>query len=350
MMSGWPSGIGLSLLAATAFGSDEPPRFQASVSAERVVVEARVIDNAGHPVAGLSATDFDIRVDGRRAEVEEAEWIAAESSPDPALAAEPESDEPPAETDGPAPRLPKGRLLVLFFQTDYDFARITGQMRMIREALRFLDSCPPEDFFAVLSFDSHLKLRQDFTRDRAAVRHAIGRTLYMDRNEDPRAGEAPSIAASMDFHAARRASLPEHALRVLGDALQPIPGPKSLLFFGWGIGDFDPYFGAILGHTYGAALRALLDSHTAVFSLDVTTADSHSLEGTLEALAGDTGGFYVKTHRLPRLAMDKVANAIAGYYLLTFRTPEGLPRGGHRLSVRIGRRDVSVLARSGYRD
>lgn len=338
----------IALLGSAAAASDDSPRYQASVSAERVVVEARVIDSAGHPITGLSAGDFHVRVDGESAEIEEAEWIAAEPSPAPPSG--PDFPVPGIAAPEPPPVPARGRLLVLFFQTDYELSRITGQMRMIREALRFLDSCASEDLIAVLSFDSHLKLRQDFTRDRTAVRRAIGRTLYTDRTEDLPAGVEPSIAASIDFRAARRATQPEHALRVLGDALKPIAGPKSLLFFGWGIGEWDPYFGTILGHTYTAALRALLESHTSVFTLDVTTADSHSLEAGLEAIADATGGIYVKTHRLPRLAMDKVASAISGYYLLSFRTPAGLPRGGHRLEVSIGRKAVYVLARSGYRD
>ncbi len=223
-------------------------------------------------------------------------------------------------------------------------------MRMIRQALSFLDTCGPGDRLAVLSYDSRLKLRQDFTDDREKLRRAIRRTIYADDSPDPPAGEFPSLAASLDFAAARRASLPEHALRVIGQGLSALPGSKSLLFFGWGLGNFDSMMGLILDHNYSLARAALLRSHTSVFVLDVTTADFHSMEGGLEAIAGDTGGLYVKTHVFPGFAMQKVARAISGEYLLSFVRPP-LRRGRHEMSIRVpGRRQATVLARPDYFD
>ena len=346
MRASW---IAAAVIAAfgPARAGELPERFQETVSADRVVVDVHAIDNVGNPVVGLSAADFALRVDGEDVPIESVEWIASESA-SVAAAAEPAS----AETGEPSPARPAapGRVIVLFFQTDYEFSRITGQMRMIRQALAFLGTCSPEDRLAVLSFDSHLKLRQDFTTDREKLRHAIVRTLYADRVPDPRPGPAPSLAASLDFTAARRASLPEHALRVIGQALGALPGSKSLLYFGWGLGNFSPVMGLILDHNYGRARAALVGSHTSVFVLDVTTADFHSMEGGLEAIAADTGGLYVKTHVFPKFAMDKVARAITGYYLLTFARPKG-PRGRHTMSIRVvGRRQISVLARPDYGD
>lgn len=338
----------LAVAAVPALPDDPPRRFQDTISAERVVVDVHAIDNAGEPVLGLSAADFSLRVDGKPVAIESVEWIAGTASAAATPAAAGASSETAPETSPAAP--PPGRMIVLFFQTDYDFSRITGQMRMIRQALAFLESCAPEDRLAVLSFDSRLKLRQDFTNDREKVRRAIVRTLYTDRAIEPAPGPAPSLAASIDFAAARRATLPEHALGVIGQGLGAIPGSKSLLYFGWGLGNFDSVMGLILDHNYARARAALVGSHTSVFVLDVTTADFHSMQGGLEAIAGDTGGFYVKTHVFPKLAMQKVARAISGYYLLTFERPR-LPRGRHAMSIRLtGRPRISVLARPDYQD
>jgi len=339
----WPVAA-LLLAALPVRAQDAPRRFQDTVSAERVVVDVHAVHNAGEPVLGLSAADFSLRVDGKAVPIESVEWIAGSSS-------SPAADAPTAgaEPETP-PGPPPGRMIVLFFQTDYDFSRITGQMRMIRDALAFLESCAPEDRLAVLSFDSRLKLRQDFTTDREKIRRAIVRTLYTDRAADPAPGPAPSLAASIDFSAARRATLTEHALGVIGQGLGAIPGSKSLLYFGWGLGNFDSVMGLILDHNYARARASLVRSHTSVFVLDVTTADFHSMQGGLEAIAGDTGGLYVKTHIFPKLAMRKVARAISGYYLLTFERPP-LPRGRHAMSIRLpGRRQISVLARPDYED
>ncbi len=333
------------LLAAVPALADDPAgRFQESVSSEKVVVDVHVIDYSGKPLTGLSTADFALRVDGTSVPIESVEWAPAAPSPGPVKGAG-------GETASAAPLavLP-GRLIVIFFQTDYEESRITGQMRMIREAHAFLDTCSPDDRLAVLSFDSHLKLRQDFTGDHAKLRRAIDRTLYCDRVEPPPPGVFPSLAASLDFPAARRATLPEHALRVIGQALEALPGSKSLLFFGWGIGNFDSKMGLILDHNYGWARAALARSHTSVFALDVTSADFHSMAAGLKELAEDTGGLYVKTNRLPRFAMDKVTRAIAGYYVLTFARPS-LPRGRHEMKIRVvGHGKPWVLARPDYSD
>jgi len=332
---------------AAALAQDARPRFQDTVSADRVVVDVHVIDNAGNPILGLSASDFTLHVDGRPVPIESLEWVPAGPPPVPALPGLPEGRAAPSAAALPAAA---GRVIVLFFQNDYDFSRITGQMRMIRQALDFLRTCTPEDHLAVLSFDSHLKLRQDFTSDHEKLRHAIVRTLYADRTIDPAPGPDPSLAASLDFTAARRATLPEHALRVIGQGLGAIPGSKSLLYFGWGLGNFDSVMGLILDHNFTRALSALVGSHTSVFVLDVTTADSHSMQGGLESIADETGGFYVKTHVFPKLAMDKVSRAISGYYLLTFERPR-LRRGRHSMSIHLlGRPKISVLARPDYED
>jgi VWFA-related protein len=344
MPAKWP--VAVLLAAAAAARAQDAPRFQESVSAERVVVDVHVIDNAGEPILGLSASDFTLHVDGRPVPIESLEWISAGPSTAPAPPGAPATAPESAAAAPPA----QGRMIVLFFQTDYEFSRITGQMRMIRQALDFLRTCTPDDRLAVLSFDSHLKLRQDFTADREKLRHAIVRTLYADRTIDPAPGPEPSLAASLDFAAARRATLPEHALRVIGQGLGAIPGSKSLLYFGWGLGNFDPVMGLILDHNFTRALSALVRSHTAVFVLDVTTADYHTMEGGLESIADETGGFYVKTHIFPQLAMNKVARAISGYYLLTFERPH-LRRGRHSMSIRLkGRPRIDVRARPDYED
>jgi len=329
---------------APALADDPAGRFQETVSSEKVVVDVHVIDYSGNPLIGLSAPDFTLRVDGAPVPLESVEWVSASPAPAPG----PRSSGG-APSVAPAAALP-GRLIVILFQTDYEESRLTGQMRMIREAHAFLETCSPDDRIAVLSFDSHLKLRQDFTGDRARLRHAIDRTIYCDRVDPPPPGGFPSLAASLDFPAAHRATLPEHALRVIGQALQALPGSKSLLFFGWGIGNYDSKMGLILDHNYGWARAALERSHTSVFALDVTSADFHSMAEGLKELAEDTGGLYVKTNRLPRFAMDKVTRAIAGYYVLTFARPN-LRRGRHEMKIRVaGHGKPWVLARPDYTD
>ena len=51
---------------------------QESVSVDRVVVDAHVIDARGNPISGLTAADFRLRVDGRNVPIESTEWIAVD--------------------------------------------------------------------------------------------------------------------------------------------------------------------------------------------------------------------------------------------------------------------------------
>lgn len=56
--------------------------------------------------------------------------------------------------------------------------------------------------------------------------------------------------------AASRAATPETALLVLAEALKDVPGSKSLVFFGWGLGRFSST-GVHMERDYGPARRAL---------------------------------------------------------------------------------------------
>ena len=86
-----------------------------------------------------------------------------------------------------------------------------------------------------------------------------------------------------------------------------------------------------------------------MFSLDITDADYHDLEFGLQQVAGDTGGFYVKTHLFPALAMDRLEGALAGYYSLSFEKPF-LPSGIHDVEVRLVGRKGEVLSSGTYVD
>jgi hypothetical protein len=98
---------------------------------------------------------------------------------------------------------------------------------------------------------------------------------------------------------------------------------------------------------YGPARHALVTSRTAVFSLDVTNADYHSLESGLKLISEQTGGFYARTHIFPDLAMQQLSGAIAGYYVLYVEKAES-QRATHYIDVELTRRKGHVLATSAY--
>jgi VWFA-related protein len=324
------------------------PRFRESVDVERVLLDARVVDGRGEPLEGLKVADFDVRVDGKPVLLESVQWVSAPMAggrPDPPVA--PSADGEAVTEPPPAP----GRLIVFFFQKDLNPTRIIGLMRMQEEAVKLLKSLGPDDRVAVASYDSHLKLWLDFTPDRARLRQAIKHSILFAEEPPPLEAEddGPSLAHSYSREAARRAATPETALLVLAEALRPLPGAKSMAYFGWGLGTFVAGFGVMMERDYGPARQALLDSRTAVFVLDVTDADYHTLEVGLEAVAYDTGGFYAKTHMFPSQAGSRLKAVLAGYYVLVFVKPPGRPRV-HSLDIRLRGRSGTVFAKPTYAD
>lgn len=248
----------------------------------------------------------------------------------------------PRPTDAP------GRLLVFLFQKDFQGSRMSGLLRMKTWAAALTDALSSGDRAAVLTFDSHLRLHADFTNDRARLRDAITRSVVHEWPKPIPPGPFPSLAAHLDAQAALDAASPETALLVLGRALTRLPGAKSILLFGWGLGRLTG--GAVeMESDYGPAQRALAKARTTVFALDIVDADYHTLEVGLKQVAQDTGGFYAKTHDSPAVAMARLSEALAGYYVLTFDKPPGR-RGSHQVNVSLVGRKGTVLARSGYVD
>jgi hypothetical protein len=104
-----------------------------------------------------------------------------------------------------------------------------------------------------------------------------------------------------------------------------------------------------LSADYTRAREVLKRSHTSVFSIDIVDADYHSLEPTLEQVARDTGGLYLRTADHPGGALARLAEALSGHYVLSFEPPDG-PRGEHRVQLGLADRGGTVLTRSRYVD
>lgn len=313
-----------------------------TIEVARVIIDAHVLYDDGSPVLELEAKDFRVRIDRKLAEIESIEWISALEPSE--IQVSPEQIEEP----GAVPT-PRGRLIVMFFQTDFQRARVIGQVRMIKEAKRFLETLTPDDRVAVVSFDSHLKLRQDFTSDTNKLIDAIESSIKIDDPSPLEVVPEPSLRARLSAGTAKESETSEEALFHLGNALLPVPGPKTLLLFGWGLGRYSGRGIVSMEKYYAVARTALEASRTTVFTLDISDADFHSLEVGLKKVSKDTGGLYQKTHIFTKMAMDKVTRAISGHYVLVVRKPE-LPRGSHAITVEIPGRRVEILARTSYRD
>jgi VWFA-related protein len=273
------------LFAAAAIGASAqtPPPLIQVIDVERVIVDARVTNEAGEPILGLQRADFRVFLDDKPAAIESVDWVAeshdAEQFEDAAHV---------ANGIAPEPRS-RGRRFVIFVQTDFGRAahRVYGQMAINASLEKWLAFLEPDDQTAVFSFDSHLRFRLDFSGDRAAVERAVKDSIGIGEPPPPEPSKTHPLAPLLDARAMHDAATPEQALRVLGEALAKVPGTKSMIFFCWGLGHIT---NAIHKNDYGYeyAVIALQRARVTVFSIDM--AANHSLEIGLRNVAADTGG------------------------------------------------------------
>jgi VWFA-related protein len=316
---------------------------------ERVVVDAHVVGRDGNPIPNLGTADFRVRVDGKDVTLEAVDWLPAGTPEIDATALSESALESGVLQES---QVAPGRLIVLFFQTSHEPSRLIGLVRMAFQARRFLDKLLPSDRVAVVSHDSHLKLRQDFTADRVKIVHAINACLRTGKEPEADPDSHPSLARYFDRTAARKASTAEEAFGLVARALEPIPGGKSLIYFGWGMGVVGGAGGPNPSErtAWEATMHSMAAARVNIFSLDVTDADYHSLEGYLQQISDLTGGRYEKTHIFPALAMEHVRQAIAGRYVLVFLKPPGGKRGTHEVDVDLVGHKGKVYARQYYED
>jgi VWFA-related protein len=340
-------------LGASVAAAQEPMDRRGAVEeqavVERVIVDAHVTQTDGTPIPSLGPSDFVVKVDGKPVVLDAVDWLPLGTPEiDPRIIAA----LAPADGGASTSEIPPGRIIVLFFQTDHEISRLQGLLRMGIQARRFLTTLDPTDRVAVVSYDTHLKLRQDFTSDRAKLERAIHAAIRRGDAAAPDPESQPSLASRLDLEESRRCATPERALELVARALAPIPGGKSMLFFGWGLGTVGGLSGPNASEiaAWTDAMHRMAEARVNIFTLDVTDADYHSLEGSIQQIADLTGGHYEKTHLFPDLAMDRVGRAISGRYVLVFVKPQG-QRGEHTIEVAFsGGRKGRIYARQYYVD
>lgn len=323
----------LLLALALAFSQEEPGarekgKVQERVTVDRVVVTGRVIDRFANQITGLVAGDFRLRVDGRETAIETVEWIPGRRQPEEKQAPSETPSGTAKETAVAAPP----RRTVMLFQWEIAGQKDVGFVRMMRQAKRFVDSAGPDDRIAVFGFGSSLRLLQDFTADRAAVDEAIEKIRSPGRTGRADAAGGPTLSAAAG--GCGRTDSIERALLCIGQALAELPGPKTMLFFGWTAATTKETW----RDEYPAILDAIGRAETSVSVLDVSdgrrVGPKPVLLGSLKSLASDTGGLYNETYDFPDLARQRVERSLEGYYELVFRDPASM-RGWHRVEIEL---------------
>jgi VWFA-related protein len=327
---------------ASIVQAQTPTPFGTTVEVNRVLTEVRVVDLSGEPVLGLTADDFRVWLGGESAQVESASIVQSV---------------PPADTPGavvrPDPLAPttevhsyEGRSIIIVVQTDFGLepSRTVGVMRMAPRAADFIRRFGPNDRVALLTYGSRLRLLSDFTTDHRALADLMTTTELLDADAVPPRPMPPLLGDHLDSAKAERATQMIDGFELIGRALQPIPGTKSLVYLGYALGRDSSGPGMATGKKYEKAMAALTASRTSVFSLDITDADFHTLAFGLVVLSEDTGGFYTKTHELPDIAVSRLARVISSYYELSIIPPPDL-EDSFKIKVKVDRPRVRVHTR-----
>ena len=146
--------FGMLILGGIALGAQEakpaaPGEFEATVDVRVVNVEAVATDSKGRPVHGLTAADFQMRVDGREVPID----YFTEVSEGEEVASRPDAVSPPAPVK-------VGTSYLIFIDNAFS---IDVQRNLVLSRLEQDLRLGPEDRVAVVSYDGRPRLLSGWT-------------------------------------------------------------------------------------------------------------------------------------------------------------------------------------------
>jgi len=334
----------LSLMIALLAFQDRPEVTE-SIRVQRTIIEVRVVDRSGAPVPGLEAEDFLLTRRGEPVEIISCQWVDAVFE---GAVTEPREGELFEEETEPDPYADEvfweedpfqdveGRIIVYFFQKAGSADLGKHLVRMLRYARDNLENLHENDYVAVFSFDTSLRMNLDLSRDREAASRAFDDAVTRDEGLPFGIGDHPSIGAFIPRLEADQVNHTAPALITIASALARLPGHKTMIFLGQGFTNATGEVG-----NFGPAIDALRIADTPVFVLDANNADRHSRETMLLELADKTGGFYYRMYKAPQNAFPRIERAIAGYYELIYDT--AITPGDPELRISVGKPHFEIL-------
>lgn len=374
--------VGSSIVAAA---QQDVPRFRSGVDVVQFTVT--VLDKERRPVTGLTATDFDVLVDGKPRPLAA---FAAVTLPDdtPAVAAPVPFAAPDVQTN----RLPlEGRLVVIVMDRSIKDGEPMRASRAIANAA--IDRLGPADVAGVVYTASGLRMySQGLTTDRARLRAAVNLTTVGAVEEPP---PPPSLAAFAQGRGAApkpqaqsRVQLAAEELsgacicgRCVPDTLTALAKAlsggmarhKSILFVGSDLAltaqDPKSYCAAYIYPARDRLTRALDEANVTFHVVDPRGLEALSETAELEAPIGHTdmgsdilrkmileilpdytGGRTVTSSNRPQNAIGPIFDESRSYYVLAVGRDPAVARAEdrHQIKIAVKRSDATVRARRVY--
>jgi VWFA-related protein len=356
-------GLALTLFASTSpvWSQDRsrPPEFSEEITVSEVLLDVLVTDRDGGVVLGLKPDDFVVEEDGQRVPVRDLTFYSSSRFVG--------SAEGAREKGLSLDRIPVDRYFILFFHDQR-----LGAPRIVQAERQQLDAgrkaqdwvreeMLPTDWVAVASYDTQLKIHQDFTHDKGALLAALEdaplgrhpRGAWASRVEREPRDDRPSLLAHVPTgkQLGKETRTIYDGLHLLAQAAGHTVGRKNLVLFSRGFGDLSP--GGVYQpdpRYYDDMERALNDNNVAVYTLDLVPSDvDHTFASALGQLAEETGGRYYFNFVSFLTPLRQVAENNSGYYLLSYesRKPAG-ESGFQRVEVSLRNPSFEVRARKGY--
>lgn len=361
--------------------------FTMKVNTDIVLVSVTARDKQGKLIRNLKQADFTLLEDGkaqqlRSFDVEDAQSFA-KAGPDQAES----QAELPAKVlaaQKVAPEVLRDRrLIVLFF--DLSSMEPEELERAAESAQKYIDKqMTSADLVSIVTFDSSLQMRNDFTADKAALKHSLNSMLGIE-GQGMGNGTTGSDEGQQDtgqnftaddseyntFNTDRRLQ----AIASLSQALAKINQKKAVLYFSSGLEKTGTENQAQLRQAINTAVK----SNVALYPVDSRgleafapggSAQSASLRGTsaysgkavldqfdsnfasqetLTTIAADTGGKAFLDSNDFGKAYDKVQADTSSYYVLGYRSSNPAMDGRYRkITVKVNRPDIKLEYRQGY--
>ncbi|MFP5285937.1 MAG: VWA domain-containing protein, partial [Thermoanaerobaculia bacterium] len=263
-----------------------------------------------------------------------------------------------------ADQVPEDRFFILFFDDQKDTAQdapelLRQQLDAGKRAKGWVEGeLLPNDWVAVASYDTKLKVQQDFTRDKRALINAIDAAM---KGKDPEgnypsriSAEGPSLLRNLPKgkELRKKTATIYEALQQLSEASGYIRARKNLMLFTYGLpGRVDSFGQYIPDRRYfEPTVQSLNDNNVAAYMIDLTPAGTeHTLSDSLNKMAADTGGRYFFNFVNFSTPLDQIAQENSGYYLLSYinERPEG-SKGYQKVEVTVKNPEFRVRTREGY--
>lgn len=354
------SSILICVTPLTAQEEEEPQTtIRERLEVTEVLLDVVVTDRAGNIIIGLGPQDFTIQ-DGERE-------ITAKSATFYSNRRFVESGAAAARLGVSPDEVPSDRYFIFFFHDQrYEDPTLTSNildaLRWTKDWVRYESLA--NDWIAVLSYDTKLKVQQDFTNNREELYQAL---QSVAKGKDP-GNTWPSRIEDTEG-ASLRKNLPQgrdlskaskriyDALSTVANAAGPIVGRKNLLYFSVGFGT--PRTGGTYypdPRYYTPMVRALNSNNVAVYSISwiknlaQESAVEDNLGNSLSLLSSDTDGIYYFNFVNFKEPLRQVNEDNNGYYLLAYDAEHVSGEQGYReVRVTVSNPDFIVRARQGYR-